>query len=387
MWVCYLLCALPLVGGLWAWIYSKKVVWWEWMISVVVAVIACVIWHFCLVWGMTTDEETWSGYITKAVHHPEWVERYKVAIYKTVTKTRTVGTGKNRRTETYTDRVFSHYETRYRTHPEYWEAHDTLEESYSIGRDLFGDLVKAFGGVDTVNGNKSGFHSGDQNIYVANNRTGIIYPTTTTKSWTNRVKSAPSLFSYAKIPEGTKVFEYPYCRGWADTNRLLGTAKNKVPILEWDRLNARLGSMKKVNLIACGFATEGDGDSCMADFQEAAWLGGKKNDLVICFGGSPEKPSWVRAFGWTEKEICKRNLESLILKDGFVQEILPKIEKEVIANYELKDWSKFDYLEIEPSPWAYVTILLVIIITQGGIWYFAFANEETKEPKSKFSYP
>jgi hypothetical protein len=378
MWVCYLLCALPLVGGLWAWLYTKRVVWWEWLVSVVVAVIACFIWHICLVWGMTTDQETWSGQITVTTHHPRWIEEYQEAVYKTVTKTRHVGSGKNRRTETYTDRVFSHYETRHRTHPEHWDAEDTLGRNYDIGQAWFEETAKAFGGYETRKVSKSGFDSGDPNIYVAQNKTGIVFPTTAIKSWTNRVKSAPSLFSYVKVPEGTKVFDYPFSEGWTNSNRLLGTCQN-VPILEWDRLNARLGSTKKVNLIACGFPTEGDGDSCMAQFQEAAWFGGKKNDLVVCIGGMPRSPSWVNVFGWTEREDCKRNLETLILKNGFCLETLPAIEKEVLANYQIKDWSKFDYLEIEPSPWAYVTILLIIVITQCGVWYFAFTNGEDKD--------
>jgi len=116
----------------------------------------------------------------------------------------------------------------------------------------------------------------------------------------------------------------------------------------------------------------------MAQYQEAAWVGGKKNDLVICFGGGPEKPTWVSVFGWTEKEDCKRNIESLVLQKGFVKDVLPEIEKEVVANYQIKDWSKFDYLEIEPGFLAYVIILVVFLVTQGGIWWFAFTNEEEK---------
>lgn len=375
MWFCYLLCALPIVGGLWAWLCSRKIVWWEWLLPCGTCVISCVIWHFCLVWGMTTDQETWSGYVTKAVHYPQWVEEYEVAIYKTVIKTRLDDKG---HLETYLDEEFDHYEKRYRTHHQHWKAEDTLDQEFDIGQATFEDASKAFGGAKAQAGHKAGFYSGDRNIYVARTTTAI-YPTTVIKSWTNRVKSAPSLFSYSKMPPDVKTFEYPFSEGWRASNRLLGSAGSKVPILEWDRLNARLGSTKKVNLIACGFPTEGDGDSCMAQYQEAAWVGGKKNDLVICFGGGSDKPTWVSVFGWTEKENCKRNIESLVLQKGFVEGVLPEIEKEVVANYQIKDWSKFDYLEIEPGFWAYVIILMVFLVTQGGIWWFAFTNEEEKK--------
>lgn len=382
MWFCYLLCALPIVGGLWAWLCSRKIVWWEWLLPCATCVISCAIWHFCLVWGMTTDQETWSGYVTRATHHPQWVEEYEVAIYRTVVKTRLDDDGD---LETYTEEEFSHYETRHRTHPQHWTANDSLGQEFNIEQPKFKEAAKAFGGAKPQHGHKPGFVSGDKNIYVATTASAI-FPTTTIKSWTNRVKSAPSLFSYAKMPPDLKTFEYPFSRGWCASGRLLGSASKKVPILEWDRLNARLGSTKKVNLIACGFPTEGDGDSCMAQYQEAAWVGGKKNDLVICFGGGPEKPTWVSVFGWTEKEDCKRNIESLVLQKGFVKDVLPEIEKEVVANYQIKDWSKFDYLEIEPGFLAYVIILVVFLVTQGGIWWFAFTNEEEKSSEASPVY-
>ena len=376
MWICYLIAIVPLAVGLVLWLASKKITIGEWALSFGVGIILTLIVHAISVAGMTSDVETWSGQINRARFSPKWVEEYQVAIYKTVTKTRTVGSGKDRRTETYTESVFSHWETRHRTHPDEWDATDTLGQGFDINRQTYEDIKANFGGKqETKMGLKSGFDSGSPETYFAHNQTGYVYPTTTTKHWTNRVKACPSVFSFAKVPENVPVMEYPPpADGWRPSNRLLGSA-SAVPIREWDQLNSRLGPTKKVNLIACGLGQ----DSMLGQWQEAKWVGGKKNDLVITFGGDPKKPDWVHVFGWSESFQIKSVIEGLVSEKGFVPEVLPLIEKEM-TGYQIKDWSKFDYLTIEPPTWAYVVQVIVMILTQGGVWAWAWFNEFEKKP-------
>jgi len=375
MWLCYLICAVPIVGGFVAWRKSDKVTLAEWIVPSVACVMTAFIWHLCIVWGSSTDQETWSGYVNRAVRYPQWVEKYQHAVYETrlVPEFDFESGTVNMRLKS----VFSHHEDRFRTHGETCKASDTLGQEYEISRAMFDEYASHFE-PQSQPGNKRGFHQGDPKIYVCRGDKAL-YPTTIIKEWTNNVKSAPSLFKYAEIPEGTKVFEYPFTSGWSDSKRLLGRAAEKVAINDWDRLNARLGPTKKVNLIACGFPVQGDGDFCMAKYQEAAWLGGKKNDLVICFGGSPEQPSWVKVFGWTERDACKRNLEDIVLKEGFLPATLTSIEKEVSDNYEIRDWSAMDYLGVEPSGWAYFTLVMILVVTQGVMWAIALRNDVDKK--------
>jgi len=134
------------------------------------------------------------------------------------------------------------------------------------------------------------------------------------------------------------VFEYPQNKNWQSSDRLLGRARSDFNLLEWDKVNSRLGPSKKVNVIAVGF--EADSDSILGQYQEAKWAGGKKNDLVICYGGQPGKAAWVYVFGWTESEGVKRDLESLFIKAEREKEdkdvvlpgmtLLPKMEKLVM---------------------------------------------------------
>ncbi len=384
----YLMACLPLAVGAYLWATRREVIWWEWLVGAIVGFVVAGIMNLIAVTGMTGDHETWSGRITQATFHPQWVEKYKVAIYKTEhytdSESYTDGNGKRKtRTVHKTRQVFSHYETRYRTHPDSWECRDTLGHNPWISREFYEEIKANFGGADTRPGNKGGFYSGDPNIYVADNKTGYIYPTTIWRGFKNRIKAAPSLFSFSKVPEGIPVFPYPGNGNWRQSDRLQGSASS-VSILEWDRMNARLGPTKKVNVIACGFGV--DADPKMGHYQQAAWVGGRKNDVVICFGGgTPAKPSWVFVFGWTESDLAKRNLESIILENGFSDAVIPLIEAEVTANYVIKDWKKFDYISIEVPTWAYIVNFVLIALASGGYWFWAMTNSEDKD-SGKSSY-
>jgi len=387
----YVMAFIPIVIGAALWVIKRKIVWWEWAISAGLSLVTAGIMHITAVYGMTADTETWSGNIVSSKYVPKWVEEYEEAIYKNVTKTRTVGFGKNRRTETYIDRVFSHYETRYRTHTKYWQVRigfGAKIESKRIPHSFFEEIKSKWGGescMKAIRGNRPGFYSGNKNDYILSNKTGYIYPAVTEVYFENRVKAAPTTFSYPNVPENTKVFDYPDNSNWRHSQRLIGIAGGPIKALEWDRLNSRLGSRKKVNLVLIGF---GAADSGIAQLQEAKWIGGKKNDLVLCYGGEHTKPTWTYVFGWTEKEIIKRNLETILLNGPVDETILPKIEEEVIKNYTIKDWKKFDYISIEPPLWSYLVMLGVLAVTQGGFLLWGVYNSYTKDgnEKNSFSY-
>ena len=121
----YILAVVFVAVGAIFWVAAKQITWQEWLAGSIAAFVVAGIFHGIAFFGQTADTEMWRGEVVRAVFYPEWVEKYQEAVYKTVTRTRTNSQGK---TETYTEQVFSHYETRYRTHHEYWEAEDNLSE-------------------------------------------------------------------------------------------------------------------------------------------------------------------------------------------------------------------------------------------------------------------
>ena len=371
MFLFYLIAFIPVAVGAVLWVKDKEVTWWEWLAGAASGFVIAAIFHGILASSMTSDIETWSGRVTSATFYPKWVEEYQEM------HTRTVGSGKNARTEIY-------YTTEYRTHHPRWGCSTTLGGGGSVSF-----MGVAFGGISQAKYNeirkkfecapiktrarKSGFYKGDPNIYVVKNRSGHVIPVTDVRRWTNKVQASPSVFKFAKVPDDVDVYDYPDNPSIWESGRLLGTAK-AVGVYEWDQMNSRLGPVKKVNVVMVGFPA--GSDSMLGQWQQAKWLGGKKNDLVITFAGNPGmKPDWVFTFGWTEKEIVKRNLDMIVGNAMIDKALIPLIEKEVRANYTIKDWDKFDYLSIEPPGWSYIVFVILLAAVQAGFYVFAHLND------------
>jgi len=362
----YLLALLPIVVGGVLWFRSREVVWFEWAAGAAIAFITAGIFHYLAVSGMTGDIETLSGQVVRATHHPEWVERY--------TRDHESRDSKGNVTRRWTT-------THYRTHSEYWDADCEYGGDYSsdhkIDEQFWQQIKRKFKNVETEKPYKSGFYSGDKNTYVSYNRTGFVYPTTRLHSFENRIKAAPSLFSFSKVPTNVVVQPWPENPDPFASQRLMGTASLLFDKLEFDRMNSRLGPNKRVNVIMVGFVKEG---LQHGHWQEAAWVGGKKNDLVICFGGmSKDKPAaWAYVFGWTEKNLCKRQIESLLLEQPATPALLKAIEAEVVKTYTIKDWSKFDYITVQPPTWSYWVFFIVLGGSQVFLYFLFHTNNVSK---------
>jgi len=362
----YFIALIPVIAGGLLWYFNSRYTWWEWLITSTVAFSVAGVCYLVAIKGMIADEETWSGKVASLYYRPTWTERWKEAIYKN----QTVGTGKNR----HTVRVFSHYETRYTTYPDTWTAITTLGY-YEISKGHYDNIAKNFGGVVVPKaGTRSTFHtgstfiSGDPNDYTVDNKTNFIEPLQKGVLFENRVKAAPSVFSYQVLSEeeSAKYPNYPYPTDTWVSQRVISAP---VSIRLWDEMNAEVGPAKKVNLILVQLPSPD-----AARKLEAKWVGGKKNDLVLCYGDG-----WSRVFGWCESRITQRNLETLLLENKVDDSIIPVIKKEVMSTYVPMDWTKFDYLDIQPRPIHFLILILVMILTQAGCTWFALANDADKE--------
>lgn len=354
----YLIALIPAIVGIILYICDKEITWLEWLGSTAIAFLCSGLIHLVVITGMGRDIQTLSGQISRAVHYPEWVERYTVTVTTTDNKGHT----------------HSHTETRHRTHYEDWKAETTIDDEHDISKDFFNEVSINFKNLTTESPYKDGFVSGDPNIYVAYNKTKYVYPVTSLRTWQNKIKVSPSVFSFTKVPKSIPVYEYPPNGNWLKSDRLLGNVP--IDLLEFDRMNSRLGPLKKVNVVIIYF---GNKESSIAKWQQAKWIGGKKNDLVICYGGQKNnKADWAFCFGWTEKELVKRNLETIFLDNKIDSGIITNIEQEVRKNYLIKEWKKFDYITIYPPAWSYWVLIILMIITQGAFWYWAQTNDFEK---------
>lgn len=364
----YILACIPFFVGAGLWLWKHQVVWQEWIGGTVLGFVLAAIMHLLSTLGQTGDVETWSGHVIKAVHYPRWVEEYQQM------HTTTVSDGRGGST------TITYFTTEYRTHHEHWEAYSNIDSEIGISQAKYHEMVREFGPSPPERPNKSGFSSGDRNVYPTYNRTrGELYPVTKLVSFENKIKATPTTFSFPKVPPAIRVYPYPSNNDPWRSDRLIGTAATLDTYL-FDQMSARLGPRKKVNLILVGF---GNSDSSMAEWQQAAWIGGKKNDVVICWGGLNRSPTWVKAFGWTDKKMCLRALESIILEEGMLNSTLPSIEREIIASYEKKDWDKsFAHIRVPAPMWSIWTYIVLAIAGQTFFWLWAHSNDHSKFPAS-----
>ncbi len=372
MWLAYGLAVLPLLVGAGLWIRTRQVNWVEWAIGAAAGLVTAAIFHAVVIRGMTSDTETWSGRLVNATHHPYWHAEWT----ETETYTTTDSQGNTQ----------THFRTvhKSRDYPEHWTCYAKLgkaDAEYRISAERFAELRRLFGAKElkAIQPHKPDFDHGDRNDYVAENHTDYTVPVHRPVSFENRVKAAPSVFSYRTVPDDVPVYPYPEYTDPFHSGRLIGTARSDLSWYELDCLNARLGPVKKINLILVGF--QPDAPSDLGQLQEAKWIGGKKNDLVLCYGsrGVGQPAAWAYCFGWTESAQVKRNLESLFVTEPVSNDLWPKLDAEIRQNYELKDWSKFDYLSVEPPAWAFWVLLAVMALTQGGWWAFSYFNKVDKE--------
>lgn len=367
---------MPLIIGFVLFLKTDKVNWKEWLAGFGFSLLLAVIFHISAVMGMTDDIETFSGHIIQATHYPEWIEEYQEAIYKDETYYTTDQKG-NR--TSHTRRVFSHYETRHRTHSERWECVTTLHTK-SISKDFFDEISKNFANLTTEKPYKGGFDGGDPYIYVAYNKTGYVYPVTDIRHFENRVKAAPTVFSFPKVPTNVAVYNWPENGDWLHSQRLIN--ENRISLLEFDRMNTRLGPIKKINVIMINF---GNQDSSIAQWQQAKFVGGKKNDLVICYGqvNTNNMPTWCFVFGWSKSELAKKNIQTILLTNPINDSILPIIEREIVLNYEKRDWNDFAYISIEPPTWSYVLYFMLMFAFQVAYWWWCLINDFSQFEYSK----
>lgn len=364
----YLIALIPVIASMVLSFFSKgRITLKEWAAGVFGAFLCAGMLHGCSVVSMTSDTETWSGSVTKATYEPWWKARWKEDDYIRVPS----GTDKNGMTTYRRVYVGWHYE--YRTHEPNWYIETDLGQTINVSQSFANNVSSNFGKWVASPWDRYHYFEGDINRYFSVNTTRFLQPVTKLFTFENRAKAAPSRFSFKKVPKGTPVFEYPENNNAFASDRLLGTAKQTINLLEFDRMNSRLGPVKFVNVIMIGF---GDQPASIADSQRSKWYGGKKNDLVLCYGGpDPLKPTWVSVFGWSQENI-DQPLLSIMASSNMDTSILPAIEKIIYEKYTMLDWdSMMKRIDIEMPPWAWWVMILFILVSQGGYYLWTWHNE------------
>lgn len=372
----YVLSLLPIAAWAIQWFFNRQISWKEAAAGAAAALVTATVFHAIEAGGafIPSDTETWSGRVQYAQYQPPWREYYEVAIYRTEHYTTRDSKG---HVQHHTRQVFSHWEGRKRWHDAEWWTETELG-TFQIDQGRYQDILKEFGSVAHVDGDRrtmahasrmiEGTPFDDRTV----NANQYVYPVTHNARFENRLlKAKGSLYSFEPVSDekAKGLFAWPENRNQFESNRLLGTASTLWNPRSWDQMNAVLGPEKLINLIAIGFPAGSSLET--GTLQEQYWLGGKKNDLVLCFGGDPRKPTWAYVFGWTERQSVKRLLENR-LREGTAT--IEEITKLVRAEYELLEFEeKFEHIEVE-TPWWYYLIFFVVVAASQGFAHFVFST-------------
>ena len=202
-------------------------------------------------------------------------------------------------------------------------------------------------------------------------------PTAMEHRFTNYIKGAPGSILKKKglVDKYRKhIPNYPRVYDHYRVNRFIGgDASLNAKLSE---LNADLGKKKQVNII---IVVTRAGDRGFLHALEEAWLGGKKNDLVVLVGISGSDISWAGVMSWTKAEEMKLairdRVEELKKFDGL--KVLGIVRQEVASKFVRRPMADFEYLSssIEPPFWMLCVLFALGLVVSGGLQYWFWKED------------
>lgn len=216
----------------------------------------------------------------------------------------------------------------------------------------------------------------DRNVYTSENLVKEV-------SYKNKGKSSASnyyKFSSVSKEEATKLglYEYPNIINEKSLNKqrcILGIDKLPIPIGKKDSLNILYehlnanGNSYKCKVFILLFA---DSDLSKAIKQRDYWVGGKRNEVVVCIGYNSKtmELDWVNSFG-----LCDNNSVFVDIREDIMDNythldlnaFYPTIVKNIKTSYVPKDVSVFDFITLDISNVFYVISLILIGLVVIGL--------------------
>ena len=239
----------------------------------------------------------------------------------------------------------------------YWYVHTSLGRSYDIDTKDRQGLIEPERWTQVVIGE----------------------PVSDTSTYINYIKGAQaSLFNLKKYAKETAtVPAYPsnVYDLWK-INRVVPMGVNMSNINDFNygigEILKDLGGTKQVNVVMA--VTNKPLDYAYAI--RNAWLGGKKNDVVIVVGAtSYPKIDWVHVFSWSKEEMVNVKIRDDLMVLGTMQDsadVLEIVKNDINKHYQRKSMSEFEYLknEVEPSETViWWTLIIGILFSIGSTWF------------------
>lgn len=340
-----------------AWAYSKKLVWWEYLATLVLPIL--------IIWGIKSGCESaqvrcteyWGSYLTHAEYHEHWNEYIHRTCYQCTS---------HNKDGMCTGGYF--YDCSYvEDHPAYWNVWNKENDAWPVSQDDFEKLCQMWGSRNFIKLKQPCYTiCGDMyetNLPVSYLDNQLII-TTTSHSYENRIQASHSIFNYRYISkkdaDAQGLYTHPLISGWYQPV-ILGDFGPSWTKNSLEKVNGMLGSPSKARFFVLIFKNK---PIEISYDQEAYWKGANKNEIAICIGtGDNYSVNWVRPFGWSKQEELKLNIRDYLMSqkvlnlDDFGKWLYPLVQGKIIR----RDFKEFKYLTVDPPTWATVLVYLLML--------------------------
>lgn len=222
-------------------------------------------------------------------------------------------------------------------------------------------------------------------------------PTARTQSYDNYVKAAPdTLFRHQGLVEkfAGKIPEYPQDRyDYYRMDRLVRVNGAQVEDPQYwnadiSQLNAEMGTKKQANVVV---VVTRDMPQEYFFALEQAWVGGKKNDVILVVNlDHNRKPTWASVMAWESNEIFKIKVRDEIMDRPTVDrwDVVDVLKRNIVQYHVRKPMKDFEYLtaSIVPSTGQWLATLIIGFIIGLGLAVFFHHNEVFPDYRRRYPY-
>lgn len=355
--------------------YRKQTVWWEYIVLIVPSLLVSFLLKFAMTSYEMSSTEYLGNYVTTITHYDDWDEW----IVKRCT--RSVPCGRNSKGQTRY-RTES-YDCSYRKyHDQEWIMTDDLKNEIEITYDEYNRIKKLWQTPEIFKDMNRRYYrkDGDAQYHTWNNREETVRTITRPHRYDNKIKVSRSVFNFENIDDDDVkkygLFDYPEIVNH-DQIPILGY-KNVTPldIKKIQYINGTMGKKYQFRLYMLFFYNK---DVSVSMKQQAYWVGGNKNEFVVCVGvdSLTRKTQWVNVFSWADSPSLEVHSEQFIRETDKID--IPKycdwLKTRIPREWKRKEFKDFDYLEVELSNTQYVWILILTLIYNIGISIFLVRND------------
>ena len=356
--------------------FRKKLEWYKIVVPVLIVTGVISIFKFTVEKIQTTDTEYWSGLIQRVDYYEPW----STWVTETCSRQYACGSSTDSKGNSTTTYCTEYYDCSYcDNHGPEWIAVNDQNEKFPITYEYYVALQKKWSSQPKLYNlnrhiNYDGGCGQDGNMYeiLWNNDPFTSEATFKSHHYENRVKAAKDKFNYETISEKTakeyELYSYPEISGfhqqtilgvdklvWLDNN----TKYRDEKLAEY--LSGYYGHKKQLRLWVLIFT---DKTPEIAKKQQAYWMNGNKNEMVVCIGvnSSSHAIEWVEPFSWTTNESLCSTISDHVMscKTYDFQNIYNYLNID-LGNFERKHFKDFSYLTVEPPTWCIVLSYLLSI--------------------------